>query len=175
MARQPAVAVTGERVDFGENEIIVSKTDPKGRITYCNDVFMKVSGYSEAETLGQPHSFIRHPDMPRSVFKLLWDRIQAGQEIFAYVKNRTKSGGHYWVLAHVTPSLDGQGRILGYHSNRRFPKAAALTTIEPIYKELRAIEEQPANRKDGLKAAQERLAAMLQEKGLGYDEFVLSL
>lgn len=174
MARQ-AVRPTGERVDFAESEIIVSKTDPKGRITYCNDIFVKVSGYTEAETLGQPHSFIRHPDMPRSVFKLLWDRIQTGQEIFAYVKNRTKNGGHYWVLAHVTPSLDGKGQILGYHSNRRFPKASALAAIEPLYKELRAIEEKPDNRKDGLKAAHDRLNAILQEKGLGYDEFVLSL
>jgi hypothetical protein len=113
--------------------------------------------------------------MPRSVFKLLWDRIEAGQEIFAYVKNRTKGGGHYWVLAHVTPSLDDKGRILGYHSNRRFPKAAALAVIEPLYRELRAIEEKPDNRKDGLKTAYDRLNAMLQEKGLGYDEFVLSL
>lgn len=174
MARH-SVRPIGERVDFAENEIIVSKTDPKGRITYCNDIFVKVSGYSEAETLGQPHSFIRHPDMPRSVFKLLWGKIQSGQEIFAYVKNRTKSGGHYWVLAHVTPSLDGKGRILGYHSNRRFPKLPALAVIEPLYKELCAIEQQPENRKDGLKAAQDRLNAILQGKGLGYDEFVLSV
>ena len=90
---------------FDENEIIVSKTDTRGRITYANDVFSRVSRFGVAELLGAPHSIIRHPDMPRCVFKLLWDTIQAKQEIFAYVVNMAKNGDHYWVFAHVTPSF----------------------------------------------------------------------
>jgi len=100
---------------FDENEIIVSKTDTKGRITYANDVFSRVSQFTVAELLGVPHSIIRHPDMPRCVFKLLWDAIQAKQEIFAYVLNMAKSGDHYWVFAHVTPSFGADGAITGYH------------------------------------------------------------
>ena len=98
--------LTGVERFFDKDEIIVSKTDLKGRMTYCNDVFLRIAGYTEQELLGQPHSIIRHPDMPRCVFKLLWDTIGAGKEIFAYVINRAKNGDHYWVLAHVTPSRD---------------------------------------------------------------------
>ena len=83
-------APAGEEVRFGLEDIIVSKTDAKGRITYVNRVFLDVSGYTRNELLGQPHSIIRHPDMPAGVFKLLWDTIQGGHEIFAYVKNSAK-------------------------------------------------------------------------------------
>jgi len=127
---------------FGEDEIIVSKTDTRGRITYANDVFCRVSLYSEDELLGQPHSLIRHPDMPRAVFQLLWDAIQAGREIFAYVVNLAADGAHYWVLAHVTPSFDPAGRVVGYHSNRRSPHRDAVTAASELYARLRA-EERP--------------------------------
>ena len=113
--------LTGSERFIGENDIIVSKTDLKGRITYCNKVFLDIAGYTERECLGQPHSMIRHPDMPRCIFKVLWDTIQSGQEIFAYVVNRAANGDHYWVYAHVTPSIGEGGTIVGYHSNRRVP------------------------------------------------------
>src|ERR1017187_6768808 len=86
--------LTGKERFFGEEEIFVSKTDLKGHITYANEVFLRVAGYDEEEVLGQPHSMIRHPAMPRCVFKLLWDQIQVGREIFAYVVNRAKTGDH---------------------------------------------------------------------------------
>ncbi len=89
------VEPTGREVRFGADEIIVSKTDLTGHLTYANDVFLRVAGYTEAEVIGQPHSFIRHPEMPRAVFKLLWDTIQSGREVFAYVVNLTKHGDHY--------------------------------------------------------------------------------
>lgn len=80
------ITPTGKERFFNENELIVSKTDTGGRITYANDVFLRVAGLTENDALGAPHSLIRHPDMPRAVFKLLWDTIASGQEIFAYVK-----------------------------------------------------------------------------------------
>ena len=80
---------------FPDDEIIVSKTDLRGRITYVNETFMTVADFSEEELLGQPHSIIRHPDMPRCVFKLLWDTLQAKQEIFAFVKNMSRNGDFY--------------------------------------------------------------------------------
>ena len=120
LLRRP-VRPTGVERTFGQDEIIVSKTDLKGRITYANRVFLQVAGYTEREVLGAPHSLIRHPDMPRSVFQLLWDTIQGGREVFAYVVNLAKNGDHYWVLAHVTPTFDDAGKIVGYHSMRRLP------------------------------------------------------
>jgi PAS domain S-box-containing protein len=89
---------------FEEDEIIVSKTDPKGIITYANQVFLRTAQYQEEEILGAPDNIIRHPDMPRCVFDLLWKTIASGLEIFAYVKNMAKNGDHYWVFAHVTPT-----------------------------------------------------------------------
>jgi PAS domain S-box-containing protein len=168
--------LTGVEKFFDDDEIIVSKTDLKGHITYANDVFLKVAGYAEAEILGQPHSIIRHPDMPRSVFHLLWETIQGGSEIFAYVINRAKSGDHYWVLAHVTPSSDSSGQIVGYHSNRRVPdKRVVNDNIIPLYQTLLAEEERHASRKDGLKAASEIVVNLLNDHGIGYDEFVATL
>ena len=112
---------TGNERTFGRDEVIVSKTDAKGVITYANRTFMKVAGFEEDELLGAPHSIIRHPDMPRCVFKLLWDTLAAGREIFAYVVNMAKNGDHYWVFAHVTPSIGLSGDLLGYHSNPSRP------------------------------------------------------
>jgi PAS domain S-box-containing protein len=168
--------LTGVERFFDKDEIIVSKTDLKGRITYCNDVFLRIAGYTEQELLEQPHSIIRHPDMPRCVFKLLWDTIGAGKEIFAYVINRAKNGDHYWVLAHVTPSRDPDGHIVGYHSNRRVPSRTIVDqTIVPLYRQLREEENKPQNRKEGMMAAFNTMVGLLESRGVEYDEFVATL
>lgn len=168
--------LTGNEVSFGNDEIIVSKTNIKGHITYCNDVFLRVSGYTETELLGQPHSIIRHPDMPRAIFKLLWDTLAAGSEVFAYVNNRTKRGDNYWVLAHVTPSRDAHRNIIGYHSNRRVPDQAIVEqTIAPLYAQLLAEEKNHANRKAGMQASYLSLVDVLKDAGTEYDEFIATL
>lgn len=174
MARE--TSLTGVERFFDDNEIIVSKTDLKGRLTYTNDVFLKIAGYAERECLGQPHSIIRHPHMPRCVFGLLWETIQDGREIFAYVVNRSKNGDHYWVNAHVTPSRDRSGKIVGYHSNRRVPDRRILEDkIMPLYKELLAEEQRHANQKSALQASTEMVANLLRKESMEYDEFVARL
>lgn len=171
----PTIQPTGREAPFGENELIVSKTDTKGRITYANDVFLRVAGYTAKELLGQPHRIIRHPEMPRCVFKLLWDTIEAKGEIFAYVLNMAKNGDHYWVFAHVTPTFDAKGGIVGYHSNRRKPDAAQVAKIAPVYAALLQEERRAPDRKQGMNVSHEKLFAMLRDKGLAYDEFVFSV
>ena len=160
---------------FDEDEIIVSKTDTNGLITYANDVFIRVSGWTEAELIGAPHSIIRHPGMPRCVFKLLWDTIGAGSEIFAYVVNMAKNGDHYWVLAHVTPTFGPDGRITGYHSNRRTPRREAVKEIEPIYRTLLAEEAKHAGKLDQVEASTRLLLSVLASVNMKYDEFAWSL
>lgn len=161
---------------FDRNDIIVSKTDTKGRLTYVNRIFMAISDYDEAELLGKPHSIIRHPDMPRAIYKLMWERLQAGHEIFAYVKNLASDGGYYWTLAHVTPSFGAGGEITGYHSNRRVPDRRIVTeTITPLYHTLRSIEDGEQDRRAGLAKSSAHLAAMLKGKGIDYDEYILGL
>ncbi len=171
----PAALPTGHEVRFGDEELIVSKTDLKGRITYVNRTFMQIAGYAENELLGQPHNIIRHPDMPRSVFRYLWDTIQTGREIFAYVKNITKAGDHYWVFAHVTPTLGADGAIAGFHSNRRTAGRTAIDAVEPLYAALRAEEARHANVKDGAMAGLALLEGTLRDAGKPYDEFVFAL
>ena len=170
-----AARPTGVARTFSPNEIIVSKTDPRGVITYANKVFLRVSGYEERELIGAPHSILRHPHMPRCVFRLLWNKIEAGDEIFAYVMNMANGGDHYWVFAHVTPSFDAEGKIVGYHSNRRKPSASQSQTVSALYRSLLDIEERNSDRKAGMEQSCEHLNALLKSKGVGYDEFVFSI
>jgi PAS domain S-box-containing protein len=170
------ICPTGKEVSFDERDIIVSKTDLKGRITYANRTFMDIAEYSEKELLGQPHSIIRHPDMPRAVFKLLWDTLAEKEEVFAYVVNLAKNGNHYWVLAHVTPSINTNGDVVGYHSSRRVPDHSIITnTIIPLYKDLLTIEKSTVNKKEGMNKAFEQLTNTLKEKKVSYNELILSL
>jgi len=153
-----------------EDDFIVSKTDTKGRITYCNEIFMDMAGATEKELLGKPHNIVRHPDMPRAVFKLLWDRVQSGEEIFAYVVNKSFDGGYYWVYANVTPSYDESGNIIGYYSVRIKPNPRALEIIKPVYEKMLSLEKS-----GGMQASQKYLMDLLKEKGVSYDEFVISI
>jgi PAS domain S-box-containing protein len=173
MARHPTP--TGRAVTFADDDVIVSKTDLQGKITYVNDVFVTVSGYAPAELIGAPHSLIRHPDMPRCVFEVLWQTITRGREIFAYVLNLAKDGSHYWVLAHVTPSYDTRGRHVGYHSHRRAPWADALARVQPLYAELLGVERAHRDRARGLAASVGVVERMLQERGMEWNELVFSL
>ena len=166
---------TGREVMFAAEEIIVSKTDLRGIITYANDIFLKVAGYTEAEILGQPHNIIRHPDMPRCVFKLLWDEISAQREIFAYVLNMAKNGDHYWVFAHVTPSCNPRGQHVGYHSSRRVPYPDALPKVKELYQQLRAEEKRHADPRAGLLASTRKLGELLSASQLDYSQFVFQL
>ncbi|MGE0439935.1 MAG: PAS domain-containing protein [Gemmatimonadales bacterium] len=174
MARGAPVPTNKERF-FGEDEIIVSKTDLTGKITYANSVFLRIADYEEREVIGMPHSMIRHPDMPRAVFWLLWDTIQAGKEIFAYVKNMARNGDHYWVLAHATPTFNTTGSIVGYHSNRRVPDRTAVEAIDGIYRRLVEEEQRHADRKDALKASTAMLTDELAKAGMAYEEFIWTL
>ncbi len=174
MARNPITPTKIER-QLGAEELVVSKTDLRGVITYANDVFCRLAGYTEDELLGQAHNLIRHPDMPACVFKLLWDTLRAEQEVFAYVVNLAKDGSHYWVFAHVTPSRDSTGRIVGYHSSRRAPYADAIAKVEGLYAELRAVERQAASHEAGMRASTALLQDQLREAGQSYGEFVFSL
>ena len=167
--------LTGNERFFEEDELIVSKTDTKGRITYANEVFLRIALYSEKEVLGKAHNLIRHPEMPRCVFRFLWERIASEHEVFAYVVNRCKNGDHYWVFAHVTPTINEQGRIISYHSSRRVPSQSALDVIKPLYAELLAIESKHHTPRDQWQASLPVLVEKFEAMGLTYDELIFKL
>lgn len=170
-----AITPTDTEVFFREDELIVSKTDPKGRLTYVNRLFCRIADYDETDLLGKPHSIIRHPDMPRAVFKLLWDTVADGEEIFAYVKNMTRRGDFYWVFAHVTPSYDQSKNIVGYHSNRRVPNRDVINNaIVPLYDELLREERRHKNGQQALAAGFDRLVNFLKAKNASYDELIFA-
>jgi len=158
------------QVNMKENDFIVSKTDLKGRITYGNEIFIQMSGYSEQELLNSPHNILRHLDMPAVVFKLLWARLKEKLSINAYVKNRCKNGDFYWVFANVTVSLDKEENVIGYYSVRRKPKDSALNIVENLYKTLLKEEKE-----HGVSSAEKLLTTILNDKGVSYDEFIISL
>lgn len=162
--------MSNNEISFKDDEFIVSKTDLSGKITYGNDLFIRMSGYTEKELLGAPHNILRHPDMPKAIFKLLWEQIKAGKEIFAYVKNRTKQNDYYWVFAHVTPSFNGSGKVIGYHSVRRKPTAEALQIIKPLYEKLLEAE-----RSGGVNSSLHLLEKTLANAGKSYDQFIITL
>lgn len=169
MKKSHIVPNNNEKV-MGQEDFIVSKTDTKGIITYCNQIFMDMAEYTEDELLKKNHNIIRHPDMPQIAFKLAWDLIQSGKEFFGFVKNLRRNGGFYWVFAHITPDYDESGSIVGYTSVRRKPPREVLPTIEGLYKQLRDAEAQ-----GGMNASLELLTNFLNDNNTTYDELVLSL
>ncbi len=169
------ITPTGNEIYFPEDELIVSKTDLKGKITYANKLFEEMSGYNRDEILGQPHNLIRHPDMPHCIFKLFWETLQQRKEIFAYVFNMHKSGDHYWVLAHVVPTYDLMGNHVGYHSSRRSPNRQIVQQLQSYYKELITIEKSHSNPKAGMQAALDSFNDFLSQKELSYAEYIFSL
>lgn len=171
--KRAIVPTNMERV-MRENDFIVSKTNAKGVITYGNPIFIEFSGYSEAELFGSQHNIVRHPDMPRAVFKLVWDTIQSGREFFGYVKNMSKDGGFYWVFSHIAPDFDAAGNIVGYTSVRRCPRPEAVRKVESAYRAMLQAER-VAGARDAIAAGTAVLLDLLKNAGVSYEEFVFSL
>ncbi|SBS27029.1 Aerotaxis receptor [Marinomonas aquimarina] len=163
-----------KEVVLKDDDLIVSKTDKKGKITYANRSFMQVSGYSEQMLLGEPHNLIRHSDMPRGAFRLMWKMLQNGEEFFAFVKNRCLDGSYYWVFANVTADLDEHGEAQGYFSVRRKPPRSALPTCEELYRNMRDIEARhPGN--DGVNRSMAWLLEQVDALAPSFNEAMIKL
>jgi len=162
------ITPTNNEKTFSNDQLLVTKTTTKGIITYANRAFMEIVELSEDDLIGKPHNVIRHPDMPKIIFKYLWTYLQRGEEIHAYVKNLCADGSYYWVMANVTPSYY-ENKVVGYHSARRSPSKKAIEIITPLYKQLLEAE-----RRGGMQASEKIITDLLREKGMKYDEFILS-
>ena len=173
MKSRTTVPRNAERV-MREDEYIVSTTDPDGRITSVNDVFVDYSGYGREDLLHAQHNIVRHPDMPRAVFWLLWQALQSGEEFMGYVKNLAKDGTYYWVFAHVLPERDADGTIIGYRSVRRAPRRDAVAKAAALYARMLSAEQAVAA-KDAIAAGLRVLGDVLAEQNLSYEEMVARL
>jgi methyl-accepting chemotaxis protein len=119
-----------------DTDTVISKTDKKGALTYINDDFLRISGYSKAELIGASHNIVRHPDMPPEAFEDLWNNLKAGRVWSGYVKNRCKDGGFYWVHATALPLYEN-GEVVGYTSVRSKPDRAMVDKVAQIYQKFR--------------------------------------
>ena len=170
-----SITPTHHERKLGENDFIVSKTDKTGRISYANRIFMDICGFPESDLLGVQHNIIRHPDMPRGVFRFMWDTLKAGDEFFGFAKNICADGGFYWVFANITPDYDKNGALTGYYSVRRKPPESALNILIPVYKEMLAIEKRSST-KDAPSKSIAYLTDVVQSTGAkSYNKLVLDL
>ena len=149
---------------FELNELFFSITDPKGIILTGNDVFQRVSKFDRDEIIGKPHNLIRHPDMPRAVFKAVWNTIKQGKPFVGYVKNMAKDGSFYWVLAAIYPVMNEDGKIEKYISIRLKPSSKIFEIIPNLYKEILEVEL-----KNDIDTALQFLLDKL--KALGYESY----
>ena len=149
-------------------DIVVSKADEDGDIEYANPIFYKLSGYKKKELTHAPHSILRHPDMPKVVFKYLWHELKKGNEVHAFVKNMTKNGSFYWVFAYVRPAVNPDGSLRNYVSTRKAMSREARAIIEPLYKKLLDIENS-----DGIEASEKELIVTLN--GRAFNDVMIEL
>ncbi|WP_000098068.1 PAS domain-containing protein [Vibrio sp. RC586] len=163
-----------KEVTFSRDELIISKTDLQGKITYANRTFMKVSNYSELHLLNQNHNIIRHPSMPRGVFYGLWSTLKAGEEFFGFVKNYTADKDYYWVFANITPDITN-GKVVGYYSVRRTPSKEAISLVIKLYEKMLE-NERHFDRKSAPEASWKWLIESIEkEHNQSYEEFALGL
>jgi PAS domain S-box-containing protein len=160
---------------LGEQDFIVSKTDASGRITYANRIFMDIAGFPESDLLGVQHNIIRHPEMPRGVFRFMWNTLKAGDEFIGFAKNLCADGGYYWVFANITPDYDKDGKLQGYYSVRRQPPQSALDVLIPVYKEMLAIEKSSSTKDAPEKSLAYLFDVVTQTGAKNYDRLILSL
>jgi len=162
------ITLTGAERQVRPSEIISTRTDPRGVITFANPAFLAVTGFAQDEVLDKPHNIIRHPDVPRAVYHALWQGIQGGETFFAVTKNRCKNGDHYWTLGYFNPCFpDGSTDIVGYRSTRKgFHSAALKQQFDDLFQEVRKAE-QAVPRPEQVKAGLEALAKGLRKRGFG--------
>jgi len=162
--------VIDEEIKFSKKKFIISKTDIKGKIIFINKNFSDVSGYDEDELIGAPHNVVRHPDMPRALFYLVWKALLSGRPISGVIKNLAKDGRYYWVIADLEPKFDQEGNIIALTAFRRAAPQDVIETIEELYSTMLSIEK-----KHGMQQSIAYLQGFLEERQMTYDEFIQEL
>jgi PAS domain S-box-containing protein len=150
---------TSNEIEVKPVDIVVSKADKEGDIEYANPIFYKLSGYNKKELTHAPHSILRHPDMPKAIFKYLWSELKKGNEVYAFVKNMTKDGSFYWVFAYIRGAFNADGTLRNYVSTRKTMSQNARSVIEPLYKKLLDIENS-----NGVDESEKELVSILNGK-----------
>ncbi len=151
-------------------QVIVSRTDTEGNIVYCNPTFLELNGFKSSEVIKKPHSIVRHPDMPKSIFRIIWSIIQQGYPIQALIKNKTNDNHYYWTLINIKPQKDRDNKIISYVAYGKQAPDAVIKEIEPLYKIMVEIEKDIS-----IDAALEYMESHLNEKGMTYAQYMKEL
>ncbi|TQV64043.1 MAG: PAS domain-containing protein [Sulfurovum sp.] len=159
-----------EEIKFSKTKFIVSRTDLNGNIVFINKNFSEISGYAQDELIGISHNVVRHPDMPKAVFYIVWNALKAGRPISGIVKNLTKDGRYYWVIVDFDVKKNSAGEIIGYSAFRRSPPQHVIDTFKEPYSIMLNIEK-----KHGMEASLTFLNSFLEEHHMSYDEFIQEL
>ena len=155
-------------VQWDKSKVLISETDAAGTITNVNDVFCSVAHYSAEELIGQPHNLIRHPDMPKLVFKLLWDNLKVGNNFIGVIKNLAKSGEYYWVITDFDIIRDPSGQIINYMGRRTsVPEQTIEKHIAPLYQKILQVEQA-----GGIEAGEQYFQQFLKDQGKDYLTYI---
>jgi len=151
-------------------QVIVSRTDLEGNIVYCNPTFLEVNSFKSSEIIKQPHSIVRHPDMPKTIFRIIWSIIKQGMPIQAVIKNQTNRGEYYWILMNIKPQKDRDNKVISYVSYAKQAPDAVIKKIEPLYRTLSEIEYEV-----DVDTALQYLESHLAEEGMNYAQYMKHL
>ncbi|CAA6826210.1 MAG: Methyl-accepting chemotaxis protein [uncultured Sulfurovum sp.] len=151
-------------------QVTVSRTDTEGNIIYCNPTFLEINGFKSSEIIKKPHSIIRHPDMPKTIFRVIWSIVSQGLPIQAVLKNQTNDGKYYWTLISIKPQKDRDNQVISYVAYGKQAPDAVINKIEPLYKILSEIEYEL-----NIDTAVQYLESHLKEEGMSYAQYMKHL
>jgi PAS domain S-box-containing protein len=160
------VTPSDRELEWDKSKVLMSKTDIKGNILYANEAFIDVCGYDDFELMDKPHSILRHPDMPRVIFKLLWENLQGENSFHVIIKNMSKTGRYYWVSNDVKTVKDANGNITYTGQQQHISNDIVAKHIEPLYRKLLQIENA-----SGVQSSENYLLGFLEEKRKSFIQF----
>ncbi len=166
----PKLRKIKNEIKCARQQIIVSRTDIKGNIVYCNATFLEVNSFKTSEVIKQPHSLVRHPDMPKTIFHIIWSIIEQGLPIQAVIKNQTNNGEYYWSLMTIKPQKDRDNNVISYVAYGKQAPNAVIHTMESLYQILSKIENEV-----NIDAARQYLESYLREKKMTYAQYMKHL
>lgn len=170
ISRPNKVVPSDRELEWDRSKVLSSKTDVKGNILYVNEAFIDVCGYDDYEIINQPHSLLRHPDMPKVIYKLLWEKLQEEKSTCVVMKNMSKTGRYYWVVNDIKCGKDSVGDICFTGRQQSVSNNVIFNHIEPLYKKLLQIENSA-----GLQASENYLIGFLEDKNKTLFEYITGL
>jgi len=159
--------IINDEIKCAAQQVIISRTDLEGNIIYYNPTFSEVNGFQGSYLIHKPHNIIRHPDMPKTIFKIVWSIIEQGLPIQAVLKNKTNDGKYYWTLMSWKVQKDRENNVISYVAHGKQAPDHVIKTIEPLYKLMLDIEKE-----HGIDVALDYLHAHLEEEGVTYSQYL---